>query len=101
MAALSLTASETAKQGMALALKALATPGKASACASAMCTSESQISKLKNEKLEDAITLLAWLGLKVVPSDYEVIDPHMLAFSKRLLARVTERDPDMLWRPDA
>lgn len=100
-AALSLTASETARNGIALAMKALATPGKAAACAQAMGVSEPTVSKLKNERMEDVITLLANLGLQVVPSDYEVVDPHALEFLKRLHAKVTHLDPDMLWRPDA
>jgi hypothetical protein len=101
MASLSLSASETAKQGVSLMLKALATPGKAAACASAMGRQESAISRLKNDHAEDVITFLAYLGLQVVPSDYEVVDPHALEFLKRLHAKITHLQPDLLWRPDA
>jgi hypothetical protein len=101
VASLSLSASETAKKGIALAMKALATPGKAASCSNAMGLSEPTISKLKNDRMEDVITLLAFLGLQVVPSDYEVVDPHAFEFLKRLHAKVTHLEPDLLWRPDA
>jgi hypothetical protein len=101
MASLSLTAAETGKQGIALAAKALETPGKAGSIAAAMGVADSTISKLRNGAMDDVIRLLAYAGLKVVPSDFEVVDPHALEFLKRLHAKVTHLDPDLLWRPDA
>jgi hypothetical protein len=102
-ASVSLTAAETSRKGVALAMKALATPGKAAACADAMRLSEPVISKIKNERLEDVVTLLAHLGLQVIPADYAVVDPHALEFLKRLHARVAN-DPvlaHILWEPHA
>lgn len=101
MAALSLSAPETARKSLTLALKALATPGKQAAIASAMGISESAVSKKKSDQLEDICTLLAYAGLQVVPTDYEVVDPFALEFLKRLHAKVTHRAPDLLWEPDA
>lgn len=81
-------------------MRALETPGKAASCASAMCTSESQISKLKNEQLPKCSTLLALLNLKIVPTDYVCVDPSTWEFLKHLHAKVTRLNPDLLWRPD-
>lgn len=92
---------ETIKQGVALAAKALESPGKAAAIAAAMGVAESTVSKLRNGPMEDVIRLFAYAGLQVVPSDYEVVDPHALEFLKRLHAKVTHLEPDLLWRPDA
>jgi hypothetical protein len=100
-ASLSLTAEETAKQGITLAMKAFERPGKQVATANAMGVAESTISKLKNGPMAEVITMLAHGGLKVVPSDYETLDPHAAEFLKRLHAKVTHLQPDLLWRPDA
>ena len=66
---------ERARKGMQLALRALQEPGKAGALAVSMGLSDSTISRIKTERMEEVILFLAHLGLKVAPSEYRCVDP--------------------------
>lgn len=39
-----------------------------------MGLSESTVSRIKNERLEEVLLFLAHLGIKCVPSDYQCVD---------------------------
>jgi hypothetical protein len=67
MAELSLTPAERARKSHAKVLQAMQDPGTARNVAQVLGVSESTVSRIKSEKLEDAITLLCHLGFKVVP----------------------------------
>jgi hypothetical protein len=64
---------------MQLALRALQEPGRASALATSMGLSESTVSRIKTERLEEALLFLAHLGLKTVPTEYQCVDPKTFA----------------------
>lgn len=68
------TPTERARKGMQFVLQALQEPGKAGALAVAMGLSDSTVSRVKNERAEEVILFLAYLGLKVVPSEYRYVD---------------------------
>eukprot|EP00456_Euglypha_rotunda_P001730 TRINITY_DN10334_c0_g2_i4.p2 TRINITY_DN10334_c0_g2~~TRINITY_DN10334_c0_g2_i4.p2 ORF type:complete len:115 (+),score=24.96 TRINITY_DN10334_c0_g2_i4:333-677(+) len=68
------TPAERARKGAVLAARALAEPGRAAAVASVMGLSESTISRIKNERLDEILLFLAHLGLKVTPASYRCID---------------------------
>lgn len=59
---------EKARKAYARVLHAFAENGKATAIAAHMGVSDSTISRIKNEKLEDAITVLYLAGFKIVES---------------------------------
>jgi AraC-like DNA-binding protein len=67
MSELSCTPAERSRKAHAMALQALQDPGSQRTVAQVLGVSESTVSRIKTEKLEDAITLLCHLGFKVVP----------------------------------
>lgn len=66
---LSATPAEKARKAYSSALQALQEPGTQRNLAQVLGTSEATVSRIKTEKLEDAITLLYHLGFKVVSTD--------------------------------
>ncbi len=58
-----------ARKAYARVLRAFAETGKATAIAAHMGVSDSTISRIKNEKLEDAIVVLYLAGFKIVESE--------------------------------
>lgn len=86
---------------MQLALQRLQEPGKAGAVAVAMGVSDSTISRIKTERMEEVLTLLSHLGLKVVPADYKCVNPDAYAFLTRTHERVMREAPQLIWETDA
>lgn len=72
---------------MQLALRALQEPGKAGALAVAMGLSDSTVSRIKTERLEEVLLFLAHLGIKAVPADYQCVDPKTFAAFETLYAK--------------
>jgi hypothetical protein len=97
MAPVSLPPAETARKGVQLALQRLQEPGKAGACAAAMGTSDSTVSRIKTERLEECVLLLAHLGLKVVPADFKCVNPEAYAFLTSTHERVMREAPQLIW----
>ncbi len=85
---------------MQLALQRLQEPGKAGAVAVAMGVSDSTVSRIKTERMEEVLTLLAHLGLKVVPADYKCVNPDAYAFLTRPHERVMREAPQLIWETD-
>lgn len=63
-----LTATEKARKAHGAVLQVLQNAGKQGAIAAAMGSSDSTVSRIKNEHLENAITVLYCAGFKVVES---------------------------------
>lgn len=82
---------------MQLALQQLQEPGKASAVAAAMGVSDSTVSRIKTERLEECLTFLAHLGLKVVPADFKCVEPSAYAFLTTSHQRVMQTAPHLIW----
>jgi hypothetical protein len=97
MTPVSRTPAETTRKGVQLALQALQEPGKAGALAVAMGVSDSTVSRIKTERLEEAVLFLAHLGLKVVPADFRCVDPAAYAFLTSTHQRVMQRAPELIW----
>ncbi|WP_294375864.1 hypothetical protein [Pseudacidovorax sp.] len=74
MSASSPTPAERARKGCVLVARALAEPGRAAAVATLMGLSESTVSRIRNERVDEVLLFLAHLGLKVVPSDFQCVD---------------------------
>lgn len=92
--------SETARKGVQLALQRLQEPGKAGAVAAAMGVSDSTVSRIKTERMEEVIGFLAFLGLKVVPAEFKCVDPAAYAFLTSTHQRVMQRAPELIWDQD-
>lgn len=69
---------ETSRKALACVLQALQEPGTQKALAVALGTSESTLSRIKTEKLEDALTLIYQLGFRVVQADRVCVDRERL-----------------------
>lgn len=78
-------------------MQAMQEPGKAGAIAVTMGLSDSTISRIKNERLEEVLTILAHLGLKVVPVDAHCVSRETYEFLTRAHARVMAKAPELIW----
>lgn len=94
------TPSERAQQAQSLVLQRLAATTQV-AVATAMGTSESSINRIKTERLEDVMLMLAHLGLKVVPAEFKCVDPEAYAFLTKTHERVMRVQPQLIWDVDA
>lgn len=97
---MSLQAVERARKGFQLALRMLEEPGKAGDVANAMGLADSSASRIKNERLEEAILFLAHLGLKVVPADAKCMDPRDYDFLVEKVQRMVRIAPGALFGAD-
>lgn len=97
MSQLSSSPPEIARKGVQLALQRLQEAGKAGAVAAAMGVSDSTVSRLKTERLEECVLLLAHLGLKVVPTDFKCVNPEAYAFLTSTHERVMRTAPELIW----
>ena len=97
MSALSLTPAERARKSVQVALQRLQAGESAASIAAAMGVSEATMSRLKNERLEEVLLLLAHLGLKVVPAEFKCVDPEAYAFLTSTHERVMRKAPQLIW----
>lgn len=100
MAASSTSVHERARKTQVTILRALQEPGRQVALATSMGISESTVSRLKNDQLEQFSELLAHLGLKVVNQEMQCFPPDqiqaLLTLSKVHLASI-ERPDQLVW----
>ena len=99
MGELSAMVSEKARKALARLLHSLQTPGKQGALAVALGTSDSTISRLKTEKLEDVVVLIYALGFKIVDAERICVDAQALEFMRQSTARMlaTQEAAAQLW----
>ena len=102
MSLLSHSPLERARKAHSRILQALQEPGSQVALAKAMGTSESTISRIKNESLENALAMIYQLGFKVVASDRVCVDPGALDFMRRTTSRVMSQSElaARIWEED-
>lgn len=70
---------------------------KAGDIAKQMDLTDGQLSDIKNKKVEDALTLLAHLGLKCVPAEFRCVDPATFEFLTASAKRLMNEAPQLLW----
>lgn len=94
------TATERARKSHVAVLRALQEPGRQVAIATAMGVSESTVSRFKSEQLEQFCTVLAYAGLKVVPSEMQCFPTEkiqaLLTLAKAHLGAI-ERPEQLTW----
>jgi hypothetical protein len=100
MAEASVLPAATARKGVTLAMHALQEAGKAGAVAVAMGVSDSTISRIKTERLEECLLMLAHLGIKAVPTSFKCVDRESYDFLVRSHTRVMEKAPQLIWDAD-
>lgn len=87
-------ADERSRKNLSTILQALGTIGQ-NQVAQALGISESTVSRMKDGELAQTSKLLSILKLKVVPEEFECVDPEYLAatelFAQRYLAIAVEK----------
>ena len=73
-------------------LQSLQDPGRQVALAAALGVSESTISRIKNERMEECLALLYCAGFKVVAAEKVCVTPEALAFMRQITVRVLSSD---------
>lgn len=74
MGELSATPIERSRKAYSMVLQAMQDPGTQRNLAQVLGVSESTVSRIKNEKLEDALALIYQLGFKVVDASRVCVD---------------------------
>lgn len=70
---------------------------KAGDIAKQMDISDSTLSEIKNRQVEQCLTLLAHLGLKVVDANARCMSPSAFAFATEVLGRAMKSQPQLVW----
>lgn len=91
---------ERTQLAQSMVLQRLAAATQA-ATATAMGVSESTINRIKTERLEEVLLMMAHLGLKVVPAEFKCVDPESYAFLTRTHERIMRVQPQLIWDVDA
>lgn len=97
MSAVSILPAERARKGVSLVLQRMETAGTGAQLAVSMGVSETTISRIKNERLEETLLLMAHLGLKCVPTSFRCVDQATYDFLTATHQRVMQRAPELIW----
>jgi hypothetical protein len=88
------TALEKSRKAFARVLQSMQSTGKAAAAATVLGVSDSTVSRVKNEKLEDSIKLIYLMGFKLVESDWEGVDSAELSILKANTIRLYQYEQE-------
>lgn len=94
-----LTPGERAKRAQSVVLQRLSETTQA-AVAVAMGTSETTVNRIKSERLEEVLLMLAHLGFKVVPASFKCVDRESYDFLVRSHTKVMAKAPQLIWEED-
>jgi DNA-binding XRE family transcriptional regulator len=86
------TPTDRARKAFSRCLQAMQEPGTQHTLAVTMGVSDSTVSRIKAEKLEDALTLICQLGFKVVSAEQVCVDRDYLQ-ALQTLARMQAQAP--------
>jgi transcriptional regulator with XRE-family HTH domain len=100
MTSASLTPAERARKALQSIFHRLQEAGTGSQVASAMGVSESTVSRIKNERLEEVLLFLGHLGYKVVPTEFKCVNPSTYEFLVESHRRVIEKAPGLIWEQE-
>lgn len=93
------TARDRSQRGYTLFLNRIGAV-KAGDIAKQMGVSDAVVSETKTKKVEDAIALLAHLGLKVVSAEFRCVDPATFDFLTASSKKLMNEAPQLLWGED-
>lgn len=88
MTELLITPTERARKAHARILQALQEPGTGIAIADKLNVSESTVSRIKNEKLEEVLAFIYASGFKIVPQNSVCVNVQALEFMRLLAAKI-------------
>jgi predicted XRE-type DNA-binding protein len=88
---------EKTRKLRSVVLQAVQRDGKQHAIAAAMGVSDSTISRLVNDHLDNFAAMLAHAGLKVVPVEHTCVSPETYQFLTATHARVMRTAPQLIW----
>lgn len=97
MSELCTPAHERARKAHAAVLAALQAPGTQVAIAAALGTSESTISRIKNERLAEVLTFLYASGFKLVRQGAVCITPEAFESLRQIAAKSLADPEHALW----
>jgi AraC-like DNA-binding protein len=98
MSALSSTPAERSRKAHAMVLQAMQDPGTQRTVAQVLGVSESTVSRIKSEKLEDALTLITHLGFKVVPQSMHCYpEDYVRALHTMAKLQMQHAGPELDW----
>lgn len=92
---------EKTRKLRSVVLQAVQRDGKQHAIAAAMGVSDSTISRLVNDHLDNFAAMLAHAGLKVVPVEHTCVSAETYQFLTATHARVMQKAPQLIWDTDA
>jgi hypothetical protein len=92
---------EKTRKLRSVVLQAVQRDGKQHAIAAAMGVSDSTISRLVNDHLDNFAAMLAHAGLKCVPVEARCVSPETYEFLTATHARVMAKAPQLIWDTDA
>lgn len=100
MSELSRTPAERARNAYSIFLNAMKPAGTAQKIAELMGTSETTISNIKNQKVEEALVLLYQLGFKVVSGDRVCVNRDVYAAMSTIARRAMSNEEtanNLIW----
>lgn len=101
MAALSSCPAERTRKARSVVLQAVQRDGKQHAIAAALGVSDSTVSRLINDHLDNFIAMCTHAGLKFVPIEAKCVSPETYEFLTSTHARVMQKAPQLIWDTDA
>lgn len=100
MSELSLTPTERARKAYSNVLRATQEPGTQRNVAQVLGVSETTVSRIKTEKLEDAVTLLYHLGFKVVSQDMKCYPADYVTALHTMARMQMQHSPTLDWESE-
>lgn len=92
MTELSVHPLERARKALARVFQQMQTPGKGGALAAMLGTSDSSISRIKNEHMESVLCVLYSLGFKLVSEDKICVSKDELHMLRQTYARAVQNE---------
>ena len=92
MPQLSITPAERARKAFSRVLQRMQEPGMGVALSASMGVSESTVSRLKTEQLENVLTMIHTLGFKVVTEGKVCVDALELQMLRQTYARAVQNE---------
>lgn len=100
-AELSSSPAERARKAYAAVLQSMQEPGTQRNVSQVLGVSEATVSRIKTEKLEDAVTLLYHLGFKVVSSDMQCYPSDYVQALHTMARMQMQQGPTLNWDDQA
>lgn len=95
-----ITPKERMQRSLTLVLQRLAVPGTQAKLAEFANLSESTVSRIKSDRLEDVLTMLAYLDLKVVEASNTCVPREKFALMQDMCQTLMQKAPRLYWQDE-